>query len=151
VLLEWTSHLLLTFSEMKKNRRHFDIYSAALPLFYVLKILGFAPFVLKGRVRKRRLKCSVISTFYSLSTFIIFTCFRYVALHSLVQEKTRAELLNTVVIFGNVCHLILNIFLAFLGVMNSYNVATILNRLSEFDSVSEECLIFTSDLFVISV
>jgi uncharacterized membrane protein (GlpM family) len=127
MLLERTPHLLLTSTEMKINRHYFDIYSATLPLFYVMKILGFVPFELKGKVGKRRLKSSVISTLYSIITFIIFTYFRYVALYDFLQKISGAEMLSTVMCFWGVCYFLLNYFLAFSGVLNSYNAAAILN------------------------
>jgi hypothetical protein len=120
---------------MKTNRHNFDIYSATLPLFYVMKILGFVPFVLKGKVGKRRLKFSIISTVYSLATFIILTYFRFVTLQDFLRKLTGAEMLNAVMCFWVVCYYLLNYFLASLGVLNSSNAAAILNMLSEFDSV----------------
>jgi hypothetical protein len=101
-----------------------------------MKILGFVPFALKGKVGERRLKFSVISTVYSLAIFMIFMYFRFVTLHGFLRKIAGAEMLNTVLSFWGVCYYLLNYFLATLGVLNSSNAAAILNKLSEFDSVS---------------
>jgi uncharacterized membrane protein (DUF485 family) len=122
---------------MKIKRHHFDVYSATLPLFYVMKIFGSVPFVLVGKVGKRRLKFSVISTVYSLASFMIFTYFRFATLHGFLRDITGTEMLSTVMYsyFWGVCYYLLSYFLASVGVLNSSNAAKILNKLSEFDSV----------------
>jgi hypothetical protein len=123
----------VAFAEMKIGRHHCDIYSATVPLFYVMKILGFAPFVLEGELGDRRLRCSAISTAYVLAVSITFTYFRCVALRGFVRAMIGAEMLSTVVCVWGTCYIFFNIFLSFLGVLNSFKAAAILNILSQFD------------------
>jgi hypothetical protein len=131
---------------MKTTHYHFDVYSATVPILYLLKILGFAPFVLEGKVRTRRLTFSVSSAIYSVTTSIIITYFRYVTYGTSFEARFGLQMISTVLCFGDICDFFINCFLTFLGVMNSCKVAAILNMLSEFDNIlgGMACICFRS-------
>jgi hypothetical protein len=119
----------------KIYHKNFDVYSATVPIFYVLKILGLFPFVLEGTVRARRLEFSVSSAIHSVATLIIITYFRCLTIFSLFEMRSGLQMLNTVRCFREICYFFVNCFLAFLVVINSSTVAAILNTLSEFDNM----------------